>query len=719
MPTYEPYLGTKPVDWADPDKALFRSASNIVKGEVRKVDTATRSGRLHVYIQGFSQASAQDPKGWFQVDYASPFAGKTLGPQAFGPANKQNDFTNTRQTYGFFMVPPDIGNIVLCCFPDGDMNKGGYWFACVNPNLGKNMTPSIGGLPLNRIDPISIPPSLSQFLVPGGTYPVGESNENDAKLFVSNWATDSLKPLHVPQFVRLVRQGLDTDANGRGVISSSIQRDPISSVFGFSTPGRPTNDTAGIPNLQSKLATGEFNPADYIVNNRVGGHSLTMDDGDIFGKSNLVKLKTAAGHQILMNDTDGFIYISNSEGTAWVELTKEGDVLVYSGKDLSIRTQGNLMMHSSRDISFNAGRYFNIKAPALRVETQGTTINSEQGIRLNSQNISVTGLAGVSVSAAKIGMTSAGPMSLVGGIISLNSGAPTGLSALQQQPERLNQYALPETLPSGAGWTVNDGKLFSINYKVPTHEPYIRGDIAAVVQQQQEAAQEFLSGTEFDIEGNPVNSFVNTNLTPGLDSSQFSPVDANKVAPTSEFIKQPTSLGIGLLDTTDTKAYFAQLGYAQTESNYKSTNTELGTIGKYNFSPAALRNLGYLKPTTPSTYEGLTNPNNWTGLNGATDPNTFLANPSVQERAVYDYTRNNYAKLQDNGLITDTSSKENVAGLLSASHLYGTDLASIWARENQNNGIDFNSPYNLGRYSQTQISIIQQSEESKQIVSLS
>ena len=440
--TFQPYQGTKRPSWADDSKSLFPNTPGIFKGEVKKIDTATRSGRLYVYIEGFSNSSSTDPGGWTLVDYASPFAGKTLGPQVLGAPNKQNDFTNTRQTYGFFMTPPDIGNIVLCCFPEGDRTRG-FWFACVNPNLGKGMMPAIGAVPLDRIDPVSVPPDLSQFLLPGNSYPVGEFNENDIKVFSSNWATDALKPLHVPQFTNLVKQGLQDDQQGRGPITSSVQRDPVSSVFGFSTPGRPTNDPANDPDLDTKINSGQFNPADFVARNRVGGHSLTMDDGNIYGKSNLVKLKSAAGHQIFMNDTEGFMYIANAAGTAWVELTKEGDILVFGQRDFSLRTYGNIMMHTSQSVSINAGT-FDVKAQAVRMETDNAIINSKSLVQIQSQSTSINGTTGVTLTGAKLGLSSTGPTTITGSQILLNSDAPASPLAA---PSSLPQYSLPDTLP--------------------------------------------------------------------------------------------------------------------------------------------------------------------------------------------------------------------------------------------------------------------------------
>lgn len=556
-----PYEGTKRPAWADPNKADILNTPAIYKGLVQKIDTGTRSGRLWVYIEGLSTDTVTDPKGWALVDYASPFMGRTLGPAQQGPyLNKQNDFANTQQTYGMFMSPPDVGNIVLCCFPDGD-RKQGYWFACVNPNLSKNMIPSIGGLPLDKIDPASIPASLQSAVRPGQVYPVGEFNENDNRVFSSNWATAALRPLHVPQFVRLFIQGLDTDANGRGAISSSIQRDPISSVFGFSTPGRPSNDPAADPALQQKITSGDFNPQDFVARNRVGGHSLTMDDGDLFGKNNLVKLRTAAGHQILMNDTPGdeFLYISNSNGTAWIELTKEGDVLVYGQRDISVRSRGNLMMHSDRSIMMNARGAIDLKSQALRVENTATIVNSEQAIQQFSKQISLSSLNSISLYGNKVSVTGLGGVSVTGFPISLNGGSP---GKPPSPPQSLNQYRIQDTtFVPGQGWTSQDGLLQSINYRVPTHEPYVRGNIAEIVQQQQTiAAAEGVQ--EKTVDGNLLNPIRPPALRAGLDGAATVPVNSSQLAPASTFISAPKPRdGIGSLSVTEVRALFAQAGF--------------------------------------------------------------------------------------------------------------------------------------------------------------
>lgn len=722
----QPYQsGTKQVSWADSSKNIFGATTGIYKGLVKKLDSGTRSGRLYVYIEGLSTATSNDEAGWILVDYASPFMGRTLGPQQQGAAiNVQNDFSNTQQSYGFFMSPPDIGNYVLCCFPD-DNRQMGYWFACVSPNLGKQMIPSIGGVPLSRIDPISVPQGLQSALRPGGLYPAGEFNENDTSAFNSNWASRNLKPLHVPQFVRYFTQGLDTDANGRGVVSSSVQRDPVSGVFGFSTPGRPTNDPANDPDLNQKLSSGDFDPQEFVARNRVGGHTFTMDDGDLYGKNNLVKLRTAAGHQIVMNDTPGdeFFYISNSNGTAWIELTKEGDVLVYGQRDLSIRTRGNLMMHSDRLIQMNARGPIQMKSAALQIENQATIINSEQAFLAQTSSASLVGRSGVNLVGQKVGITGLGGVSIDGALVKLNSGSLGGAAqSLARGPDKLNQYQMPDTIPTEQGWTAVDGLLRSINYRVPTHEPYVRGNVAALVEEQQAIFSQYAeTGLQKTVDGNLENPIKLVNLTPGVDAAEAIGIRSDKAAPTSAFVRQPIQTrDLGNLTSTQLNALFAQTGFTQSGGvyNYEDSN---GFIGKYLLSPNTLINLGYLKPTTPRTLEGINNPNNWTGKNGIASAFEFRINGPVQELAMYETTKNNYAQLQNIGLIENDTPTDQIAGLLSASHFATAEQTAVWARKNASAIAGYSDAiaqyYNQGKYSQTQVPVIEASIESKQIAS--
>ena len=707
-----PYMGTRLPEFADPSKSDFPATFAIYKGSIKKIDPDTRSGRVYVYIPEFGSDDSDDETNWTPVSYASPFGGVTRGTAGSGATN--NDFVNTQQTYGFYMTPPDIGSIVLCCFPAGSRIEG-YWFACINPNLSRYMVPAIGAVTVDQIDQTSVPSDLLPYLKSGNKYPVGEWNQNLDVYGNADWIKTP-KPLHIPQTIRLINQGLDSDSL-RGAITSSAQRDPVSSVFGFSTPGRPYgSQDAKNSYTREQIVSGNFDPNTLKVTTRVGGHSLTMDDGDLFGDSNLVRLKTAAGHQILMHDTEGFMYISNSEGTAWVELTKSGDILIYGQRDMSIRTQGNLMMHSDRNISFNAGGSFRVHAGS-GINMQAATITNSASQVLNFYGKQAQLKSGSALSIGAVGsmaIKAGGGIAIDGSSISLNGGGGGGSSA---PPNPLPEYALPDSIFTSVGWTVETNALQSINYKVPTHEPYVRGNISAIVAQQEAAVQ--AAENSVNVLGDITAPPANVDVTTGTVQANSEPV-ANP-APTAAFIVQSEpSQDLGILNKDDLRAYMAQVGNSS-NGVYDSQST-YGYQGKYQLGASALSDLGYVKPGTPQTADALSNPNNWTGKDGVYSAADFRASPSIQDQAMYDYTKNNYAALQNAGVITNATTSDQVAGFLAASHndLIGVDGTVNWVTKGQNlrdaNGVTASALYNQGRYSQTQVPVIVASNSSKIVI---
>lgn len=701
----QPYIGTKNVDFIDKQNVDIPSISGIFKGIVKQIDTTTRSSRIYVYITEFG-GSADDNLNWKLVSYASPFLGYTRSRD--NGDSTLNAFVTTKQTYGFYMSPPDVGSQVLCCFPSGNSNEG-YWFACVNPNLGKHMVPAIGSVTLDKIDSYSIPDDVRPYLKNGFPYPVGEFNENDSAVFDSNWV-NKLRPLHIPRTLQLIAQGLDQDPN-RGAISSSIQRDPISSVFGFSTPGRPTGDQdpANDPNIREKLRTNNFNPADFIVYNRVGGHSLTLDDGDLYNQNNLVQLRSAAGHQILLNDSKGFIYISNSTGTTWVELTGSGDVLIYGAKDFSVRAQGNIMMHSDHDITFNAQNNINLKA-GNGVRMQGLTVqaNADRTLNLYGQQAQVKGASSLSLRSGGTASLVGSSVAIVGSPINLNSGGGGGQI---NPPGKLPEYLLPDTFDTGTGYAVFTNSLSSAAYKVPTHEPYIRGSVAEVVAQQEQLAQQNINN-ETNVSGDGIFPPAVVNQ---LGADQADQEAVTNPAPPGAFIKQPDpGQNLGSLDKDQLQAYLAQVGYSQSNGDYTAVGSN-GEQGKYKLGASVLAGLGYVQEGT--TDSQLSNSNVWTGKDGMFSATDFRNSPSVQEQAVYNFTKQNYSSLQAQGLITDTTSQEVIAGLLNASHVSNATTAGQWYQTGYNQsdstGTTLSQYFNQGRYSQTQSAVIAYSNASK------
>ena len=197
-----------------------------------------------------------------------------------------------------------------------------------------------------------------------------------------------------------------------------------------------------------------------------------MDDGDVDGNNNLVRIRTSKGHQITMSDDGNAFYICHANGQTWVELGQEGTLDVFSTNSINLRTQGTLNFHADQDINMYAGGSMNIKGKGY------TTVQSEGKLDLASKG-SVTlfatkamGIkAGTSLAlSSTLGSWGAGAtLSLSGGIMFLNGGPTLPVDA----PTGLTNYIQPDVqFNATTGWTVNPSGLSSAVTRAPTHEPY-------------------------------------------------------------------------------------------------------------------------------------------------------------------------------------------------------------------------------------------------------
>lgn len=95
-----------------------------------------------------------------------------------------------------------------------------------------------------------------------------------------------------------------------------------------------------------------------------GFHSFSMDDRPFNSR---VKLRTATGHMILMDDTNERIYVMTNKGKNWVEMDSNGNIDVFSENrvsiasagDINLTTQGTLRMHAAESIHMYAGHIVN------------------------------------------------------------------------------------------------------------------------------------------------------------------------------------------------------------------------------------------------------------------------------------------------------------------------------------------------------------------------
>lgn len=481
MGTTDRRYGSKLPKWANRDTASgIKYDAATYLGIVKDNTDPARSGRLRVWIPDMS-GDENNPLNWRTVSYASPYFGSTYQPDT----SKNNSYEGVQHTYGMWMVPPDRGNQVLCTFVAGDPDRG-YWFACVNPTLSHYMVPGIAAG--NKVDASlasdSVKPSLLPNSVPPQSLPVAEFNENAPDAMNENFARNS-KPIHEFQANVLFTQGLDRD-NIRGAISSSSQRETPSHVFGISTPGRAFgNDPADDPEYQKKLNSGTLTDKELDVRSRKGGHQFVMDDGDVNGKDQLVRLRTAGGHQVLMNDSEGILYIANDEGSVWVEFSPTGHLHFYSAGGYNVRTEGDLNLHAGRNINMQAESEVNISgSTALNLNSAKVNLSGTESALVYGATVDVGSSGAITVSGGTTTIGGSSSVTIAGSKIALNSGSGgTSIGAKIVQPKLHNDTTFDDKTQL---WMPIPQATNSIVSVLPSHEPWVRSGTPATPAAQRQ-----------------------------------------------------------------------------------------------------------------------------------------------------------------------------------------------------------------------------------------
>ena len=456
---------------------------------VKDTEDPLRMGRLGVIIPALSYDGAEDVKQnqiwWCQ--YLSPF----YGAKPFKSIHKTDPYSHTQgqSAYGMWAVPPDIDTNVLVIFAKGQKNESNaFWIGCIQEPLTNQMVPGLGATEKSRLGIETVGPvdyKTSSDANKKNNYgttllPVDEKNK---QFHEGGESIESLALWHYPVNLDLAEQlksqGLITD-NVRGTTTSSARRETPSRVFGISTPGRFKSNTRR-PNIGVEGAPVEVD--------RGIGHSFVMDDGDVNGLNHLTRLRTASGHQLLMHDTDGVVYIANGSGKSWLEMSPDGKVMIYAQDGFNFRSDGNFDLHSGGDINFHAKNSIKFTAEVDMVNNAGYIMNiGEQGIANSSQEgaISTYGKSGISSYTGGSQMHgSGGAIHLAGSQVHFNSvGASPSWGPTWLTPEAAgividdSQNDVNITVGSNSVLEANTKKTKTTVSNLVTHEPFTRAPSA-------------------------------------------------------------------------------------------------------------------------------------------------------------------------------------------------------------------------------------------------
>jgi len=285
-------------------------------GTVSEHYDSLHTGRIGVVIPEFGTDDS------VIVLLVTPFGGVTEAldsgkqPDVFG--NDEEGSGGTPKSYGMWPQPPAIGTEVLVAFTAS--RREGF---LIGSFISKDRNHMMGG-------------RASAESFDGTIQPVGEKNPYDL-------TGGTIKPKDEVFADTLKTQGLEEDYS-RGHSGSSARRETPSRVFGITTRG---------------------------------GHVFTMDDGtaeDALSRN--IRIRSRGGAQILIDDTNEFVFITNHKGNAWIEIDADGRIDVYSQNDISYHSEGDFNVHAKGRINMESDIGINIRSTGSDgVKVDATTAN--------------------------------------------------------------------------------------------------------------------------------------------------------------------------------------------------------------------------------------------------------------------------------------------------------------------------------------------------------
>jgi hypothetical protein len=704
--TYKP---KGPLKSASPESGGADAKKYPVIGIVKDNIDPTRAGRIKVALQdGKGSLDPDSSDGWVTVQYLTSFFGSVRPSSGEGEDNYGSYKTNP-SAYGQWQAPPDIGTKVVCVFVGGDPDAG-FYIGCVPEPETLQMVPAIGAS-----ETVTLNEGEAKSYGGATRLPVTNLNTNNKDKADSNEFLNTPRPVHSYTASVMSQQGIIRDPL-RGPISSSASREPASRVgWGVSTPGRPIYEGGyNDENLPENLDQGKAEQLKVI--SRRGGHSIVMDDGDIIGRDQLIRIRTALGHQILMSDDGQTLMILHSNGQSYIELGKEGTVDIFSTNSINMRTQGDFNIHADRDINMHAAENFNLQAKNIHTNSEEVT-KSRAGKDYNItslNNFTVKASAASAINAGGQASMVAGAEAFINGSkVNLNSGSAS-LSA--EEVPIIPITAQADTLfDKEVGWAAAPAKLLTIASRAPAHYPWVNAGMGVDIKVSGSAEDNLPEPSSSAVQQvnqqaestNPTPPAVATvssvppvpNVSDTIDNNTTNAVLAASatsaaVGPTSEAVNAgagivnqtgaPLISGINSALATASTLGAAATGVVNTANQISGSVQEASiALGAFAQTPDQLTQSGILKPGASSLAAGLASAGKtltnsmpaalFTGLPGAESIEKLAENTTAQAASLVSIMQSSQQQLTEAGVINGTESNMQIAGLISASTTLGSE----------------------------------------------
>lgn len=307
-------------------------------GVVMDVDDPLQMGRLRIFCPDLND-DPKKPQHLPWAIYVSPFGGSIRNSEhakGHDPSTPHKSEGVTQ--YGFWAIP-ELGANVLVSTVNGDSRKR-VWLGCLYENQ------EVGGLFNGVYDW-----EAGEDGGPDGPFSAPEPD------FPSDDTKNKIQPLYNNQAEAFVDK-TSPEWKTRGAdyslaVNVDIDKKGTHEELADNEKFEWVKDKLGASGYDwtSFKKLGSYLSSKMIGFVSPGLHSISFDDRPFNSR---IKLRTTAGHQIILDDTNERIYVSTFKGKSWVELDTAGNIDIF--------TERNISMRAKEDINFSTDGTFRVKA---------------------------------------------------------------------------------------------------------------------------------------------------------------------------------------------------------------------------------------------------------------------------------------------------------------------------------------------------------------------
>jgi len=344
---------------------LTNLTNHLSIGFVVDNDDPLQQGR----VRAFCPAYNDDPKKLLHVPwsaYVSPFGGAVNQNQYVRGSMEDNATSNGPMHYGFWAVP-EIGAHVLVGCINGDPRRR-YFIGCFPSH---QETHTIGnGRFKHENDKVDGPLTSTGNPIQPTYNKLQEAfkQETDSAEWKTRGADYQVTSITEPPS-NDKEAYVDDDYN---TISNNEIDDWVKEKL-----GEHGYDWTAYKNIGSFLS-----PKTYTFTTP-GFHSITLDDRPFNSR---IKIRTTAGAQVLLDDTNERMYIGTSGGKGWVEMDYAGNVDLYAERRLSVHAEKDINISAGESIRMKAGKFISMYAGDTRGQTPLSDPVPDGDIRIQASN---------------------------------------------------------------------------------------------------------------------------------------------------------------------------------------------------------------------------------------------------------------------------------------------------------------------------------------------